>query len=672
MNSTVNYKISYLLTHSRETRMTLAEAMAKTQLTKKELDKQLQSLAVAMDSESYLLPAVSAISWTELYLQKQRSDVAYSEKERRALIILTSYSQFDELSVFHFQELLQVSKGIILSDIRRVREELASQKISLDYNRKNGFYLTGDDYLIRKMARNELYQLLQHENGRFGIVLWCNQKNILLYSQMRDVLQEKFSEYDLAMPPSRIDELAIYLAVSSQRKQEISLPFQAEEVRLLKSLQAYQASRSLLKEISETTSENETIFLTLCLMTVLQGELQDSQLDFLLHKAAEIIHRMETLAAIEFTNFRELLINLFSHLVPTYFRIKYDFILPNPLLENIKQQYASIFRLTKQALVPLEKLVAKSIPEDELGYFTILFGGELDSRKQHNKEVRGLIVCPSGISSSIILQSELKQLFPTIKFQDASSIGQMKNISEDSYDLIFSTVPIESEKRVYLTKPIMSQLEKNRLINQIQQDWLIPGLSLPSAEEILAAIRPYIQFKPGVDEEKIYKILNRKMNKLIERKEDNRPMLSELITEETIQFSDETMTWEEAIQLSAEPLLKNGAIETKYIQAMTDRVKQFGPFFNIGDHIALPHARPEDGVHQVGMSLLKVKEAVDLGDDPAHPVTIFICLAAIDNEAHLRALASLTKILGKKENLQALLKAETKQEILAILHKGEE
>ncbi|MGE9502283.1 PTS sugar transporter subunit IIA [Escherichia coli] len=44
----------------------------------------------------------------------------------------------------------------------------------------------------------------------------------------------------------------------------------------------------------------------------------------------------------------------------------------------------------------------------------------------------------------------------------------------------------------------------------------------------------------------------------------------------------------------------------------------------------------------------------------------------MDNEAHLRALANLTKLLSNKQNLQELLQASTKEEILAIIKKGDE
>lgn len=37
---------------------------------------------------------------------------------------------------------------------------------------------------------------------------------------------------------------------------------------------------------------------------------------------------------------------------------------------------------------------------------------------------------------------------------------------------------------------------------------------MPSAQELLSALLPYIELKEGVDEEKLYQVLNRKMNKL--------------------------------------------------------------------------------------------------------------------------------------------------------------
>ena len=70
------------------------------------------------------------------------------------------------------------------------------------------------------------------------------------------------------------------------------------------------------------------------------------------------------------------------------------------------------------------------------------------------------------------------------------------------------------------------------------------------------------------------------------------------------------------------------------------------------------------------MSLLKLSEPINLLDDPEHPISVFICLAASDNTTHLNALISLTKILSKKENLKALLESTTVDTVSQVL-KGE-
>ena len=79
-------------------------------------------------------------------------------------------------------------------------------------------------------------------------------------------------------------------------------------------------------------------------------------------------------------------------------------------------EYAEIYRFTREALLPLERLTSKEIPEEEVGFFSILFSGEVARQKEEavQEKVRALIVCPNGISSSLILQTELKKIFPTV------------------------------------------------------------------------------------------------------------------------------------------------------------------------------------------------------------------------------------------------------------------
>lgn len=674
----MNYKMSYLLSNNFNCYVTLREAIQQTGLSANELATQLAELDLTVETiagteeQRVFITPIATEQWTRKLVNETRDYFVYSEEQRQALIYLLSYSTFEELSLFHFQDFLEISKGTAIADVKKLRSYLAAQQIELVYSRKQGFFLNGAELEIRRVAQNFVAQLLQDTTGKFSLFNWLNHYDLTLYAQVRDGIQEQTSVLGLTIVPSRIDEVSLLIGLSYKRIKETQLK-NLTEMTVLESLTAYQASEQFLQKGFNERNPYEVGYMTIALMTIVQGEIRDLQLDFLLSCSAEIIHRMENYSAIQFSNFRELLMNLFYHLVPAYFRIRFGFYLPNVLIENIQMDYPEIFDFTKEALYPLEKVVGRKIPIEEVGFFSILFGGAITNQKAEaaDKDVRALIVCPSGISSSLILQTELKKMFSTIRFQEASSVDQLQNVSEENYDVVFSTIPLESKKRVYLVKPLMSQLEKNQLINQVQEELLVPGFSMPSAEEILKALSPHIELKSGVTKEKLYKVLNKKMNRLIEQKEDNRPMLTELITPEMIQLSDEVADWETAIRTAAKPLVVSRKIEDRYADAMIEKVKQYGPFIHIGKGIALPHARPEDGVKALGMSLLKVEKPVLLLDDEKHAVQLFVCLAAVDNEAHLRALSSLTKLLSNKENLDDLLAATTKEEITTILTRGE-
>lgn len=674
----MNYKMSYLLSNNHNCYVTLKEATQQTGLSAKELATQLAELDLVVETtvdteeQRVFIAPISIEQWTRKLVNETKDYFIYSEEQRQALIYLLSYSAFEELSLFHFQDFLEISKGTAIADVKKLRTYLSSQKVELVYSRKGGFYLSGDELEIRRIAQNFVALLVQDSIGKFGLFYWLNQYDLTLYAQIRDVIQEQTNTLGLTIVPSRIDEVSLLIGLSYKRIHEERLT-KLTDLNILQSLTVYQASEKFFQIFFNGSSSHEIGYMTIVLMTIVQGEIRDLQLDFLLSCSAEIIHQMENYSAIQFSSFRELLMNVFYHLVPAYFRIRFRFYLPNVLIENIQMDYPEIFEFTKKSLDPLEKVVGQKIPIEEVGFFSILFGGAITNQKAEavEKEVRAMIVCPSGISSSLILQTELKKMFSTIHFQEASSVDQLQSVSEENYDVVFSTIPLDSKKRVYLVKPLMSQLEKNQLINQVQEELLVPGFSMPSAEEIIKALSPYIELKKGVTDEKLYKVLNKKMNRLIEQKEDNRPMLTELITPEMIQISDQVADWETAIRLAAQPLVDSRKIENRYSEAMIDKVKQYGPFIHIGKGIALPHARPEDGVKTLGMSLLKIEKPVLLLDDEKHDIQLFVCLAAVDNEAHLRALSSLTKLLSNRKNLDDLLAATTKEEITTILARGE-
>lgn len=141
--------------------------------------------------------------------------------------------------------------------------------------------------------------------------------------------------------------------------------------------------------------------------------------------------------------------------------------------------------------------------------------------------------------------------------------------------------------------------------------------------------------------------------------------LQELL-EERINFVESVDDWKHGIRVSSEGLLKDGCIESKYVDAMIESVEKIGPYMVLCDGLVMPHSRPENGALKSSMSFLKVERGV-LFPDTEEPVTLFFTLAAVDSDGHLEAMMKLAEVIDNAEKFESLKKAKTKEEVKALI-----
>lgn len=80
-------------------------------------------------------------------------------------------------------------------------------------------------------------------------------------------------------------------------------------------------------------------------------------------------------------------------------------------------------------------------------------------------------------------------------------------------------------------------------------------------------------------------------------------VINSLLTEKMITIMDSLPDdWMHAIRIAAKPLLSENIIEEKYIDKMINNVIEFGPYINFVEKFAMPHARPNDGSKERGIS----------------------------------------------------------------------
>lgn len=127
-----------------------------------------------------------------------------------------------------------------------------------------------------------------------------------------------------------------------------------------------------------------------------------------------------------------------------------------------------------------------------------------------------------------------------------------------------------------------------------------------------------------------------------------------LLQRENVQILEQAIDWRDAIRKAVIPLEAGGYVETCYKEEIIKNVESMGPYIVIAEHIALPHARPEQGVNKTQMSITLYRNEV-LFDGKDMPASLFITLAAADNNSHLDALMTVSELLADEEKVRQIL-----------------
>ncbi|MDQ0339336.1 PTS system mannitol-specific IIA component/PTS system ascorbate-specific IIA component [Caldalkalibacillus uzonensis] len=139
------------------------------------------------------------------------------------------------------------------------------------------------------------------------------------------------------------------------------------------------------------------------------------------------------------------------------------------------------------------------------------------------------------------------------------------------------------------------------------------------------------------------------------------------LTQELIQLDAKVNNAKEAIEQAGKLLLDQQLINESYIQAMIDSYEQNGPYFVLAPHIALPHARPEDGAKQAAVSMLQLKKPVPFGHPNNDPVSLVFALAAGSNNEHILVLKKLSTLLGNEEIRYKFMTAKNYEDLQSVI-----
>lgn len=147
-----------------------------------------------------------------------------------------------------------------------------------------------------------------------------------------------------------------------------------------------------------------------------------------------------------------------------------------------------------------------------------------------------------------------------------------------------------------------------------------------------------------------------------------------LIENNSIKLHQTASDWREAIKLGTDMLVASGAIKSCYYDAIVSSVEQLGPYIIIAPNLALPHARPEQGVNRTAFALVTLDTPVYFeGED--EPVDVMIVLAGSTSDQHMEGLVEVTEVLDDEDsptgvNLDKIRDCQTKEDVYRVIDKA--
>lgn len=589
-----------------------------------------------------------------------------SIESRRAIITLILLLKNEYLSLIHFSDSLNISKNTALNDIKSIKEEILQKELYLVYSRKDGYKIQGNEFIVRKLINEKINEIIKLPIGKYLLgkmkFISLNEANFLSKR-----LEKVESRLEITFSDENLDTLPYTCLAIIERIKQFLIPCEfSQEISKLSETKEYITVSSIFWNHTYL-EESDLLYLVLMVLSsnVVKSELMIEpsikNFDQLSTVIESFIGGIESRLAIKFFNRSKLLEALYRHLNPAIYRNLLGLKVINPLTKQFEMEYEDIFKVVGTEMHKFEEFTDKPFSNDEVAFIAMIVLSNIfvDQEWLTPKTFSAVVVCKSGTSVSQLLTRQLRKLFPMMSFERVLSLRefQTERVKED---FVFTTIPLNNEKNIFLVSSIMNQSEKDnlkeRVENTIQSDnlskarhllsYLDEVLDRDKEKQALSLIENYFSRKPIQKEQKTLHLL--------------------LNEENQISIFEGEVSWDDVIGLSFNDMKSRNTITQNYIQRCEELFVEDYDSMLIGPEVLMPHATPEEGVILPDVQINVFKKALLAPNGKSYYLTV--ALAPGKNQEHLEWLIALNKLLLKDGIKQRFLDAKSSLEVLEIIN----
>lgn len=633
----------------------------------------LTGVRVAEEEAAAILHQLSAI-----HAQHYRLSAA----ERRDNLLLHLACRIQPAFTQQLSELNRVSRNTTLDDVRLLRQHLQTHQLTLEVDKKQGYSLAGSDLALRLIVQQTLQHGLKYADhqaeARIAQTLMTPlvqagkeacQIHPLIDDQLRQaesLLNRTFTDKDRRA----LHYMLIFLLVDTLNGHMPQFtPVQSRFLREQAECEtAASVNASLSAALALPEMSGNMLFISLLFSASKKVAPQTGQKEGNSRLTASVKHlitQFQALSGVYLNDAEQLESRLISHLGPAIRRCLFGMRSENALREEILQRYPMIFRLCRQIVATLEQDYQVTFCDDELSYIAISFAAWLD-RRPETREQHLLLVTEGGISSTAILENQLRNLTVLPLHIERMSASQLQQQGIGRHiRLVVSTivlnVPIPAQVSFIQTQHILTDSEKQQL--RLLLEHRIESAGIAELVDSLVASTSRLASQP---QETLRQEFSHIISLFFKRQQHSVQAVSSqhYAQHSFVNFTASQASWHQLIRKAAQPLRDNGIVDAKYVRNIVRKIEQQGVSTYLTPDILLLHDAPPANATEGALSLLKLKHPLHF-DLPGVSLTprIIAILVPTATLSHIPMLEAFNALLSDDQRLEGLINASSLQEV---------
>ncbi|WP_434660435.1 BglG family transcription antiterminator [Klebsiella sp. MISC125] len=361
-----------------------------------------------------------------------------------------------------------VSRATLQGDMAEVRERFQRYQLTLETRPRHGMKLFGSEVSIRACLTDLLWELTQQ--GALNPQLSEEALTPGVPERLEQILQETLTRHQIRLTDVGERFVCLYGAVVVRRVSE-GYPladFSADDV----AHNVRDAARELANAMQQLAdkplapAEEEWLCVHLAARQVQDvdpGTISADDDEALVNYILRYINQQYNYNLL---NDDQLHADLLTHIKTMITRVRYQIMIPNPLLDNIKQHYPMAWDMTLAAVSSWGKYTPYAISENEIGFLVLHIGVGLERHYNigYQRQPQVLLVCDTSNAMVRMIEAILQRKYPQLEIAATLSQREYEQRQEIAEDFVISTVRIsEKDKPVVTIAPFPTDYQLDQI-----------------------------------------------------------------------------------------------------------------------------------------------------------------------------------------------------------------